>query len=138
MTGARSKLRSRRQRLAWLLLPALLLRAVIPVGFMPLAGPAGAYLGFCPGAGPLPPAASGLATHGSHLGHTHHPGGSPGTSGTHQPCVFSGGATTEFAAILSTVLGAPALQSPSERVASLVFLPTILRAQSSRGPPLSV
>ena len=107
-------------------MPALLLRAVIPVGFMPLAGPAGAHLGFCPGAGPVPPAAG---------GHAHHPGGAPGSSGTHQPCVFSGGATTEFAAILSAVLATPTLQSPSERVTSLVFLPTILRAQSSRGPP---
>jgi len=28
------------------------------------------------------------------------------------------------------------LHAPAERVASLVFLPTILRAQSSRGPPV--
>ncbi|HXI68067.1 MAG TPA: DUF2946 family protein [Steroidobacteraceae bacterium] len=135
MTGTLSQLRTRR-RLAWLLMPAFLLRALIPLGFMPFAGPGGAYLGLCPGAGALPPTASELAAHASHAGHTHHPGGAPGSPGSHQPCVFSGGAATGFAAMPSAAPGSPVLHAPAERVASLVFLPPILRAQSSRGPPV--
>ena len=128
----------RRRWLAWLLLPALILRAGIPAGFMPFAGPDGAYLGFCPGSGALPPAANELATHASHSGHTHHPGGVPGTPGTqhHPSCVFSTGATTTFAATFAAALAAPVLSAPAVRVASLICLPAILRSQSSRGPPL--
>jgi hypothetical protein len=128
----------RRRRLAWLLLPALLLRALIPAGFMPFAGPAGSYLGFCPGSGALPPGANELATHASHSGHTHHPGGAPGAPGTppHPSCVFSTGAAATFAATLTAALASPVLSAPAARVASLTFLPAILRSQSSRGPPL--
>ena len=130
--------RRRRRWLALLLLPALILRAGIPAGFMPFAGPDGAYLGFCPGSGALPPAAHQLATDASHSGHTHHPGGAPGAPGAqhHPSCVFSTGATTTFAAALATALAAPVLSAPAVRVASLIFLPAILRSQSSRAPPV--
>ena len=80
----------RRRRLAWLVLPALLLRALIPDGFMPFAGPAGAYLGFCPGSGTLPSAATELTTHASHGGHTHHPGGTPGRAHRKEICARLG------------------------------------------------
>jgi len=138
VTGALSNPRTRGRRLAWLLLPALLLRAVIPIGFMPLAGADGAYLGFCPGAGSLPASAEQLATHASHFGHAHHSGGVPGTPGTqhHPACVFSAGAATEFASLLSAALAASVSPPPAARVTSLIVLPTILRAQSSRGPPI--
>jgi predicted DNA repair protein MutK len=126
----------RRRRLALLVLPALLLRALIPAGFMPIGGAGGTYLGFCPGAGALP-AANELATHASHSGHTHHSGGAPGAPGTqHNPsCLFSTGATTTFAATLAAALAPPVLSAPAARVASLIFLPAILRSQSSRAPP---
>jgi len=140
VTRAFSHLRTRRQRrLVWLLLPALLLRALIPVGFMPLAGASGAYLGFCPGSGALPPGASELAApYTAHSGHTHHDGDRPGSPAAphHGPCVFSGGAATEFTADPLLVVVLPVAQAPTERIASLVFVPTILRAQSSRGPPI--
>ena len=45
MIGALPHLRTRRQWLAWLLLPALLLRALIPTGFMPVAGQVARTLG---------------------------------------------------------------------------------------------
>lgn len=131
---------SRRSRrwLALLLLPALILRAGIPAGFMLFPGLDGAYLGFCPGSGALPPAANELATHASHSGHIHHPGGAPSTPGPqhHPSCVFSTGATTTFAATLAAVLAPPVLSAPAVRVASLIFLPAILRSQSSRAPPV--
>jgi len=127
----------RRRRLALVVLPALLLRALIPAGFMPLAGAGGAYLAFCPGAGSLPPAVTKLATHASHLTHTHSDGGAPHAPGTnhHPACVFSAGATTASAVTPSAALAAPIVTAPAERVTSLILLPAILRAQSSRGPP---
>ena len=137
MTGALPDLRTRRQWLAWLLLPALLLRALIPAGFMPVAGAGGPHLGFCPGAGELPPGATAPAAHGSERGHTHHGGDGRGIPVTphHPACVFSAGATTAFAVPPTDALPAPALASLTERIAAPVFLPAILRAQSPRGPP---
>jgi len=126
----------RRRRLALLVLPALLLRALIPAGFMPLAGAGGPYLGLCPGAGAVPHSASELATHASHV-HTQHAAGVPHDPGTnhHPACVFSAGATTAFATTPTAALAAPVTPGPVEHRAALVFLPAILRAQSSRGPP---
>ena len=140
MNRALRHLRTHRQRLTWPLLSVLLLRFMIPAGFMPLAGPDGTYLGFCPGAGTLPPSASELATHATHAGHAHHGGGGSGSPGTpqHPTCVFSPGAATVFAVAASAALAAPLPMTPSERTASLTHLPAILRAQSSRGPPLIV
>src|SRR3974390_2855657 len=98
MSRRLSRLQTRRQRLAWLLLPALLLRSLIPAGFRPIAGAGGPYLGFCPGAGALPQTV--LAAPAAHHAHTHHDGGAPSAPGSHHhpACIFSGGATTEFAA----------------------------------------
>ncbi|HKD52859.1 MAG TPA: DUF2946 family protein [Steroidobacteraceae bacterium] len=129
----------RRRRLALLVLPALLLRALIPAGFMPLAGSGGLYLGFCPGAGPLPPGLSAAATHASHLEHAHHGGHGPGIPDPvhqHPACLFSAGAATAFAAI--PVVAPPALASLTSRAdfSAGIFLPAILRSQSSRGPPV--
>ena len=131
--------RTRRQRLNWLLLSALLLRFMIPPGFMPFAGPTGVYLGFCPGAGALPHGAAELATHATHPGHAHHSAGggpeSPGAS--HYPgCIFSAGAATVFAAVPTAALVTSVPTATVERVAARVSLPAILRAQSARGPPI--
>src|ERR1700724_567732 len=75
-------LRRRRARLALLVLPALLLRALIPMGFMTLADATGVSIGFCPGAGVMP----GLpadAVHAQYFGHAHapHAGGRAGGGG---------------------------------------------------------
>jgi hypothetical protein len=122
-------LRTRRQQLTWLLLSALLVRFVIPAGFMPFASPNGPYLGLCPAAGTMP------ATHG---GHAHHGGGGAGSPGAphHPTCVFSAGGATVFAVTPSAALAGSLPMTPAERVASLISLPAILRAQSSRGPPV--
>jgi hypothetical protein len=120
------------------LLPALLLRALIPVGFMPLAGASGAYLGFCPGAGTVPPGAAAAAAHASHPAHTHHGGEGRGIPANphHPACVFSAGAATAFAAPPADAIPAPALAPLTERSAAPIFIPAILRAQSPRAPPL--
>jgi len=118
-------------------MPALLLRALIPAGFMPVAGAGGPHLGFCPGAGELPPGATAPAGHGSHPGHAQHGGDGRGNPVTphHPACIFSVGAATAFVAPPTYALPAPALAARTERIAAPVFLPAILRAQSPRGPP---
>jgi hypothetical protein len=138
VTQTLSHLRTSRRRLALLVVPALLLRALIPVGFMPFAGTGGLSIGLCPAAAELPPGVSTPAPHAGQTGHTHH-GGSPGDTGTshHPACLFSAGAATVFAATLSApALLAPALTTLDARGAQRVFLPAILRAQSPRGPPI--
>ena len=138
MSRTLSQLRARRQSLAWLLLPALLLRALIPAGFMPVAGAGGPYLEFCPGAGELPPGVAARAAHASHHEHAHYGGDGRGVPGAphHQACVFSSVAAAAFAAQPSDALPPPAPSALPERIAAPVFLPAILRAQSPRGPPI--
>jgi len=126
--------RCRQRRLVAVVLSALVLRALIPAGFMPVAGAGGLSLDFCPGAGALPP---GLVAH-DHA----HPSGGAGTDPDrthHGPCLFSIGASTTFAAAPTSVaLLVPALVTSIERSTNLVFSPAIVRAQSSRGPPILV
>jgi len=135
--------RLRRRRLGWALLalPALLLRATIPPGFMPVAAEQGFALEFCPGAGALPP---GVALAAAHAHHHHHAGGGsgqgsdPSPSTHHAPCLFAASATLAPAPVLAEPLMAPPADGGSgERAhAGQVFPPTILRAQSPRGPPV--
>ena len=138
-----------RRRFATLLLPALLLRALIPFGFMPLLGGSGLTIGFCPGEGALPAgfaAANVQLLHAGHLGHLDHDhasgGGSHGGPGdpprsSHDaPCPFAASAKPAFAPAILALAPAAAQSAPREAVAALaVFLPTIVRAQSQRGPP---
>src|SRR5437763_12768209 len=142
-------LRGRRGRVAALLLPALLLRALLPFGFMPLAGGNGLTFGFCPGEGALP---AGLAAanvkllHAAQSGQLHHDhapgaphGGSraPGGSSHEAPCPFAASGKPAFApAILTLETAASAAAPPEAYATASVFLPTVLRAQSPRGPPL--
>ena len=142
--------RGKQRRLVAVVLSALLLRALIPAGFMPMAGAGGLSLGFCPGAGAMPPGLGGQASHTSHLAHASNPahdhtrhagGGADGDPGKahHSPCLFSAGAATTFvSSAASSTLTAPTLTTPVERSAIPVFSPAILRAQSSRGPPILV
>jgi hypothetical protein len=132
-------LRRRRARLTLLVLPALLLRALIPMGFMPLADATGVSIGFCPGAGAMPGMPAD-AVHAQHFGHApaHHSGGGAGAGGAlhHAPCLFASGAATAFAAALPAPALAAAALPLTDRAASGVFLPAIRRAQFARGPPL--
>jgi hypothetical protein len=128
VTTGLSYLRTRR-RLALLVLPALLLRALIPLGFMPVAAGGALAIGFCPGEGPMP---SGLA------GHAHHAGEAAGGRDAlhHGPCLFASGATATFASVPAAALPAtPGVTAPGQRTALRVFVPAILRTQFSRAPP---
>jgi hypothetical protein len=149
MSAGLAYLRGRRRRFATLLLPALLLRALIPFGFMPLLGGGGLTIGFCPGEGALPAgfaAANVQLLHAAHLTHLHHdhalgggPHGGPGDPGrsSHEaPCPFAASAKPAFAPAILALATAAALAAPHEAAAAAtVFLPTIVRAQSPRGPP---
>ncbi|HEY6482554.1 MAG TPA: DUF2946 family protein [Steroidobacteraceae bacterium] len=131
------RLRKRRRWLALLVLPALLLRAAIPAGFMPvLDAHGGLSIGFCPGqtAGPgiLP---------GAYLHHHHHSGsgGQPDPSVQHHvPCLFAasaGGAPAPSDAGMLAVR--PSAVAAVAADFDRLFLPAIVRVQSPRGPPAS-
>ena len=149
MSAGLTYLRGRRRRFATLLLPALLLRALIPFGFMPLTGVGGLTIGFCPGEGALPAAlaaANVKLLHAAQTGHLHHDhafggarhggSGEPGRSAHEAPCVFAASAKPAFApAILALEAAAPGARPHEAYAAPTIFLPTILRAQSPRGPP---
>lgn len=148
MSAGLPYLRGHRRRFATLLLPALLLRALIPFGFMPLLGGSGLTIGFCPGEGALPAglvAANVQLQHAAHLGHDHSPVGAPHhggpgdpAHGSHDapPCPFAASAKPVFAPAILALASGPAQATPNEPYAApTVFLPTVLRAQSPRAPP---
>jgi hypothetical protein len=138
MTPALARLRARRRRWALLAVPALALRALIPVGFMPVAAQ-GIALELCPDAAVLPP---GLVLPAQPPAHQHHhhsagAGHDPSSAAHHAPCLFAAGATLATAPP-AVVLIAPPLREgdTSARLpGARRFVPSILRAQSPRAPP---
>ncbi len=146
-----SIVRRKRRAIAWVLLPALLLRALTPVGFMPMHDAQGSlYLAFCPGIGDtmLPPMAD--DPHRDHHGATHdhaalhdhaavHAHGAAGVEPApqhHNVCPYALSAGPALAHVVP-FLAAPApvaTAAPAPDYPSL-SLPTIYRAQSARAPP---
>ena len=122
-----------------LALPALLLRALVPPGFMPVAEEQGLSIELCPDAGALPPGIALTASaHSHHHAHHHGAGGPDSSSATHHaPCLFTASATLA-AAPAEVALLAP---GPAPHVAAepargpQLHLPSIVRVQSPRGPP---
>lgn len=115
---------------AYALLAGLLVRALIPVGFMP--GPSG--LEFCQGGMPSMSAMASMPAH-----HHHHVEGQQAPShstGHGEGCVFAGSAAGLAPPCLPNtavpVQVATAYPVPSTSITSS---PTILRAQTPRGPP---
>jgi hypothetical protein len=132
VTSPLHRFRARRRRWALLALPALLLRALVPVGFMPVASAEGLSVEMCPDAAPLPP--------GYHHHHHHPGGGAPDGSfaAHHTPCLFAASATLA-AAPEGAALLAPREAEFSPTGADLEardFVPSIVRAQSPRAPPV--
>lgn len=130
-----------RARRAWLLglvLPVLLLRALIPAGFMPAADAGGLSIVLCPGEAALPPGISGAA-HASHAhGHVHHAGGAPAAPTTthHELCLFAVAGAAPLAPVLPTlVLEIPGFIPVPELAGGEIFSPSILRTQTPRAPP---
>src|SRR5205814_9794710 len=76
--------------------------------------------------------------------HDHAPGGAPhggsdtpGGSSHEAPCPFAASGKPAFAPAILTLETAASAAAPPEAYATApVFLPTVLRAQSPRGPPL--
>jgi hypothetical protein len=122
--------------LAELLLPAILFRALIPVGFMPAIdadGRIGVF--FCP--------ITVSAAPGTALAHHHgHGGGNAGSAGSghHQlACPFA--ASTGLAplpAVLAPAVAPADFLPPATGNSTQRFIPTIIRAQSPRAPPPGV
>ncbi|HYM26720.1 MAG TPA: DUF2946 family protein [Steroidobacteraceae bacterium] len=124
-----------RPRLALLVACALLLRGLIPEGFMPAAGAGGFIVELCPAAGLVPPPPAAQAARGAHPGHASHR--SHDSGGVHHArCVFSTGASTAFAAALAASVPAAPLPARDGAPADDHHVPAILRAQSPRAPPL--
>jgi hypothetical protein len=143
MSAGLPYLRSRGRRWTTLLLPALLLRALIPFGFMPVVAGGGMTIGLCPGEALLPPGIAAAHHADQHAGHSaaEHGAGHAGDLGGgahHAPCLFAASATLAAApdsVAVAAHAGLEARALPS--LAAPLFPPTILRAQSPRGPPLS-
>ncbi len=140
-----------------LLLPGLLLRALIPIGFMPMAGPGFTLrIVVCPGYAPLPPAdpAGHAAPMDMSMGMSMdmpmdamappaHPPPDAAPSGKPAPvhpdqgsCPYGAGpalgALPEFATLKPLAPPPPGLAVPE---AQIDFFTVSFRAQSPRGPP---
>jgi hypothetical protein len=136
--GGLSSLRRNRRWLALLAVPALLLRAFLPVGFMPVAA-ANGWIGFCPGAGSLPPALSAPAAHPQHHHHASG-GGAPAQPATahHAPCLFAATSLPTFTPALLGLVSPPgtvATDLPAARPPSCAIA-SVERTQSPRAPPV--
>jgi hypothetical protein len=121
-------LRARSRALLAVILPALVLRAIIPVGFMPVAASGGPAMQLCPGA---------AAMAGTLAGHHHHPGGdAPGGTAHNTLCVFAASAAPAMAPVAAAIpLRAADVSCAEQSSANSVSLPSILRTQSARAPP---
>lgn len=118
----------------------LVLRALIPFGFMPVASSGSLGIEFCPGEGTLPPGISAHALHAGHLAHHHvHTGGgdpSQPSGEHHAPCLFALSASPAFAPVIMLPAPDPAAATAFTAPQTVrVFLPAIVRAQTPRGPP---
>jgi hypothetical protein len=136
------KRRSRRLRTrrAWLyaaVVPALLLRALIPAGFMPVAAAGGVAIDFCPGDGAMRPHMRMTQPHAhAESGPAHHSGGAPRPPHP-APCLFAASATLAGAPASSALhLSATAATASALTAFAPVFSPSIVRAQSPRAPPV--
>ena len=119
------------------LLMALLYRAAIPAGFMPMVDADGRLaIEFCPGVEGVPS----LAGHEHHHHMDGHVGGRGGDKGggAHSVCPFA--ASAGSAPLPNKVWPVAVAQAHSDLRASVpasISSPTILRSQQSRAPPPS-
>jgi hypothetical protein len=120
-------MRARSRPLLAAILPVLLLRALIPFGFMPVAGTGGPAMELCPGA---------VAMTGAPFGHHHHQGAGSPDGAAHALCVFAASAAPAVAPVAPAApLAATNVSYPGQTGADCIRLPSILRAQSARAPP---
>ena len=120
-------MRARARALSAAILPALLLRALIPFGFMPVAGSGGPAMQLCPGAAVMA---------GSPLGHHHHAGAGAPEGSAHALCVFAASAAPALAPVAPAIaLRAANVGGAQQARTSSLRLPSILRTQCARAPP---
>jgi hypothetical protein len=127
-------LRSRATLLAWLVLPALIFRAMVPAGFMPMRGEHGELaIMFCPGVTDAPASVAGDPHAHHHMGGEH----SAGEHGSvHVPCPYALSAGPALGwAIDSCVATAQRTEFTGLRESFGIVAATIERAQSARAPP---
>jgi hypothetical protein len=149
--------RKRRSRWVVLVLPGLLLRAMIPLGFMPMFGPGlSVQLMLCEGYAPVPSTAAQMSMDMamdlrmpmdmpmgvSAPAHTGGPDSTSGGSPSHQDhssCSYGAGPTlaalTRFSDVPISIQPTAQLPTRAPQVAHPEVAP---RAQSPRGPPLKV
>jgi hypothetical protein len=119
--------------MAWLL-PALVLRSLIPVGFMPIFGPAdGVQLVLCESYAPVPSMPGMDMSRAGQGADTRH----GGSHQDHGLCLFGSGPA--LGAPLAFSSSATTLQSPTQLPTASPQLSSYQapdRAQSARGPPV--
>ena len=126
-----------RKRSAWvaiLLLPALLYRAAIPAGLMPVVDSQGRiHLEVCPGV------AADMPVGGEHAHHHHHGGNPDASKGQdHAPCLFAVSAVSAPPPLLIAVsIAAPVPEAATSRTPPTVSSRSVVRAQTARAPPRS-
>jgi hypothetical protein len=119
------------------LLPLLVARAFLPVGFMVSAGDGGLHLSFCPAQ--VPGVVAGAAVAAEHAAHgeaSGHPADHSGEARVDVPCTFALGAVG--AAIEATALDHSVLPLTDEPIPDLPRLLSNagpVRADRIRGPP---
>ncbi len=122
------RMRARSRALLAAILPALVLRALIPVGFMPVAASAGPEIQLCPGI---------VSAAGVHSGHHHHHEAGSAEGSAHSLCVFAASAAPAVAPVAATMpLRAVDGDCLALAHSSCLRLPSILRTQSARAPPV--
>lgn len=123
---------------AWLL-PLLLLRALIPVGFMPMVGPDHSVrLVICDSYAPLPASMMDMPMDGMDMSHPgEHTGGSPPVHQDHGGCPF--GSSPALGALPTLAISPILIHHPARllvAVPQVDFFRAPDRAQSPRGPPV--
>jgi hypothetical protein len=115
-----------------IVVPSLLYRALIPLGFMPVASTGGVVrLGLCPG---TVDGASHIAARADQHAQQHaHPGHRS------SPCVYALGGTALSTASQAVQAPVPAVQQPPLSPDMIPLFPaTMIRVQLPRGPPAVV
>lgn len=120
-----------------LVLPSLLLRGLIPVGFMPMAEGGHLDIALCPGTVDVATfiaASRDAQAHHHHQGHQHGPGHQDHRS---PACPYAlSGSAMPMPALLTQAIPAVRTEEPRQIAATGFFVSAIERAQLPRGPPL--
>ncbi len=133
-------LRSRATWFAWLVLPALMFRALVPAGFMPMRDEQGGLaIMFCPGVSDTSLAVRGGDPHAHHAHHTADGGHSDSGHAGHGLCPYalSAGPALGWTSY-SCALAAQRTDFHQPGDQPGIVIATIERAQRARAPPFEL